>query len=99
RDRNVTGVQTCALPILLAARVARGEPAAQRIAAGALRPVGPGERLAGTRVRRARHGTVTAWAHSISLAAGGRSQYATPIVLDSEIGRASCRDRGEVAGL
>src|SRR5207249_8951194 len=92
RDRNVTGVQTCALPIWLRARELRGR--ARR------RP-----RLAVERLRldtgRARRRTRQ---HPLADARRGRrlppprttGRLSRTAVTPKEIGRASCREREEI---
>src|SRR2546425_12082865 len=94
RDKLVTGVQTCALPIYPAVagdhlcdgpdRLSRQHQAA---GAGARAP----DRPAGS--ARSRAGVATAGAAE-SLAGG-----APPPALPPEIGRASCRGRGENSGV
>src|SRR5207249_6886694 len=88
RDRNVTGVQTCALPIFLlpdpsahdSAEVVAGVPR-EEFAASVVGPGPPGSPLAKTS------------------AAAVRTEYAAvaPRHLFDEIGRASCRERAERA--
>src|SRR5207249_7349279 len=82
RDRNVTGVQTCALPI----SPARSGPAAPRCTSAGGRESPPRPAC-----RRARSGGTygRARARSICPATSCRRR---------EIGRASCRERVEVGG-
>src|SRR5699024_11658692 len=87
RVRNVTGVQTCALPIFSPAR-------------GAERPVSPSRRS--RRSSAVAHPAALEGDHDIGHGTGV-GQACTERVLDlteraSEIGRASCRERGYVEG-
>src|SRR5207248_8948080 len=95
RDRTVTGVQTCALPIL---------PRAANVHVCASAPHSELLKQAAVVVTHAGHGTVIR-----ALAAGvplvcmpmGRDQNenaARVVFRGAEIGRASCRERGEVRG-
>src|SRR5437867_8484257 len=85
RDRTVTAVQTCALPICCALTGAAGLPARGRAlpGCGLARPGRAGCFLA-------RAGRCTACALSGGALSGG--------ALAGEIGRASCRERGWVGG-
>src|SRR5207249_7216590 len=87
RDRNVTGVQTCALPILLSFPLS--DPKAKRLS---------GELVIGAEVALAQatergHDVQAELAlyviHGLLHLSGGDD------LEDEEIGRASCRERGE----
>src|SRR5437868_11049478 len=89
RDRNVTGVQTCALPILLLSKTPYDDYR-KRIQAGtACAVVFKAFELTG----------ITLYVHVKTRAYGKRGDGAElEIVCDNEIGRASCRERVEDAG-
>src|SRR5207249_9548892 len=95
RDRNVTGVQTCALPIYLLDLVAVG---------GAL---GGGKHLGeeGLRVVLARQkpglgeAVVVEPAFALLVVGEGVRVELDSLHVGGEIGRASCRERGEVGGV
>src|SRR5437667_1179561 len=82
RDRDVTGVQTCALPIFHQPRPRRGS--------GRMPAAPP----AGTRRRPARGGR---WAARDALPAGPRGPGRPPGAQGRQIGRASCRERVEIS--
>src|SRR5207249_6989355 len=85
RDRNVTGVQTCALPIWSHSASGRHSPAADREARS---PVADGVRV----VRGESRGFYDR--RGISPFSGRADDERLP---PCEIGRASCRERGEIA--
>src|SRR5207249_8706351 len=93
RDRNVTGVQTCALPIcLLVQRHDHDHPQVVAVHLGGqiLQPVEVGVAVAGTNVFQ-----VEADAGH-SAAAETTDQFHREVL--TEIGRASCRERGYITG-
>src|SRR5207248_4824474 len=97
RDRTVTGVQTCALPI--SQLKARGRRPTRTAVRGAARPV-VGEHRSGERVRTL--GLDECDDRAPEAAAGHpRGDRAVRVLEgiepDSEIGRASCRERVWVA--
>src|SRR5206468_7935505 len=92
RDLIVTGVQTCALPISLPSYVRRVEPAVVGLRVKA-RP----DALSSQRLGARRAGS------AVIFDARGYAVTVTYLVVDAEsmetqlqIGRASCRERGEV---
>src|SRR5690606_39298988 len=88
RDFHVTGVQTCALPILLALTVA---------SSGATWGSGPASRTATVRASSNASGTINAMGDYLrddrggASARPGRADGSVPAA--PEIGRASCRER------
>src|SRR5262249_58069845 len=88
RDWSVNGVQTCALPIWAPAPARRREARLLARAAGASRSRGPGAKRCRACRRRRR-----AWSATATRTAC--SAFPTRV---AEIGRASCRGRGEIAG-
>src|SRR5207249_7709791 len=95
RDRNVTGVQTCALPIWkpkdarhgAGGRRADRSPRPRRPRAGARAP-------AGKRLEFGPQSEVREWVKKSILTASGSGSTA-PGSRAGKIGRASCRERGE----
>src|SRR5207248_4302222 len=93
RDRTVTGVQTCALPISLA--LARQSDGAFDITVGPFVALWRSARRTGRLPNRAQ-------LDSAARRVGWRKVHADSatrsIRLDTEIGRASCRERAECGG-
>src|SRR5699024_11309287 len=96
RDRNVTGVQTCALPIFLLHELVHLVTGLVFGHGGTLYPFGV-----------LHHGDLTVTAEVVALLAGPAFSLVTGILLQrwtplrqrgDQIGRASCRERGGVAG-
>src|SRR5207247_6855926 len=93
RDPLVTGVQTCALPISRA-----GGPAESRPRPPCRPPPSPRAGCAAAaRAARARS-LRTPWSPSVARGAARAVRRATPRARDAlgQIGRASCRERGQI---
>src|SRR5207249_6921175 len=92
RDRNVTGVQTCALPISL--RPLAGDMAFLLMA---LALIGTGVLAVPILTGSAAYAVAETfgWKSGLDEKPGGAKQF---YVVMSKIGRASCRERGETAG-
>src|SRR5699024_11459144 len=95
RDRNVTGVQTCALPIL--------SPWASRPRAAPQHRPTPLQARAGSAPHRPAAAAAAPLRAGCSLPRQARTRvYTTAPVTPrqtGQIGRASCRETGEVAGV
>src|SRR5699024_12024988 len=89
RGRNVTGVQTCALPIS-GPVVVSGSVDQQHLQAPLLQP--PHQGTAGIDALTLRHGL------SDPSQSGGGWTSSAPADQGGEIGRASCRERAEAGG-
>src|SRR5205823_6981757 len=92
RDKLVTGVQTCALPISKASRDAGGDLVADE--AAEIRRAG-GQRLG----ERARHTLVQVLNEGRIAEALGSGKRRLSSERPKKIGRASCRERVEITGV
>src|SRR5207249_7388294 len=89
RDRNVTGVQTCALPIFCS--LGAEEP--QKLRAAVERALPLLEKSATTYTE---HRECFACHHKAAAVLALAAARSHGFAIDAEIGRASCRERGEV---
>src|SRR5699024_11356672 len=87
RDRNVTGVQTCALPILTPAIAWRRGKGGSRTRAASARPCAGSGRVPG--------GVVAASLRAVTSRRMPTSSTGMKEASPTKIGRASCRESGE----